>query len=196
MQVWCRTKSVNRHTRAMQDRVAVSSQRLQVQTQAKPHLRFQKHPSLWRESKEPRQKAVLDVFPGTQAQRQRCEGPVLLVGSLCCRCLKMFLWWGAQASSPPDLGAFPVAFRLCCSAVSDVTQATLAIWNMKQDNYPPQHSAAPRNPARGRAVHQTLRSSPIIALRPAGRKRVQSSAGSNHQRWGGCFSGPLTPPLC
>lgn len=170
IQVWCRTRNINWYSWATRDQEAVSSKWLQVQAQAKPHLRFQKHPSLWHESKEPRQKAALDIFPGIQAQTQRYEDPVFLVGSLCCRCPKMFLWWGAQASSPVGLRAFPVPFRICCSAVPDVSQATLAIWNTEQDNCPPWHSAANRNAARGRIVCQTPRSPPTILLSPTGRK--------------------------
>lgn len=92
------------------------------------------------------------------------------LGSLCCQHLKMFIWWGAPASSPVGLRAFPVPLRLCCSAVSDVSQATLAIWNIKQDSYPPKHSAANRNSAWGRAVCQTLRSPITTLLRPRCRK--------------------------
>lgn len=190
MQVWCRTKSIN-----LWDWEAVSSKWLQVQTQAKPHLSFQKHPSLWHESKELRQKAVLDIFPGIQVQRQCYEDHVLLVGSPCCQHLKMFLWWWAQAPSPTDLRAFPVLFRLCCSAVSDVSQATLAMWNIKQDNYPPQHLAATRSCVRKSCLSNWDPHPPVRSARPAG-KAVQSSAGSNHQHWGGYFLGPLTPSLC
>lgn len=52
----------------------------------------------------------------------------------------------------------------------DVSQAAVAIWNIKQDNYPPQPSAASRSLAWGRAVCHTPRSPPTALLTLTGRK--------------------------